>query len=113
MTTKWQEKLDSLFPSGLKMVQIEDVVEGVGTDSDNSAAFLTPQLFVLEDNGSSAVVRAFVYEFPKDVILTVLELEKLSEGVYLAKTPDDEKDYLLSSNLPKSVLEQLKQARSK
>lgn len=108
----WQEKLDGLFPSGLKVVQIDDVLEGVGQDFDDSVSFLTPQITVLEETeDGGAMVQIFVYEFFKDVIFTITSLEELSEGTYVAHTPDSDKDYLLTSNLPKAVLAQLQKAK--
>lgn len=107
----WQEKLDGLFPSGLKVIRIEDVIEGVGTENDDSVSFLTPQLHVLEEKDGAAVVQLFIHEFQKDLIFTITELSEVSPGVYLAKTPEGKQDYLLSANLPKAVLAQLKEAR--
>lgn len=108
----WQEKLDGLFPSGLKIVQIDDVIEGVGQDDDDSVSFHVPQLMVLEENkDGSALVRGFLYEFPKDLTFTIVKLEEVSPGTQLATTPEGEKDYLLSSNLPKALEKALKEAR--
>jgi hypothetical protein len=108
----WQEKLDGLFPSGVKIVQIDDVPEGVDQDGDESVSFHVPKLTVLEENeDGSAVVRGFIYEFPKDVTFTIKSLNEVSPGTYLAETTSKQKDYLLSSNLPKGLEKALKEAQ--
>jgi hypothetical protein len=108
----WQEKLDGLFPSGLKIVQIDDVLEGVGQEGDESVSFHVPRLKVLEENDDgSALVQGFLYEFPKDFMTTVVSLEEISPGTYLAKTSGKGRDYLFSSNLPKTLEKALKEAR--
>ena len=109
----WQEKLDGLFPSGLKIVQIDDVAEGVGTDDDESVTFHTSQLRVLRENkDGSADVEALIYEFPKDKVFTIVSLEETSPGTYLATTPSGPQ-FLLSSNLSKALEKALKAAKGK
>jgi hypothetical protein len=107
----WQEKLDGLFPSGLRVTQIEDVPEGVGQDDDESPTFLTPHLQVLHEEDGIASIRFFIFEFEKDVFLELESLEETSPGVYLAHTKGARPDFLFSTNLSQETFDALKAAR--
>jgi hypothetical protein len=107
----WQKKLDELFPSGMRVTQIEDVLEGLGTEGDTSPSFHVPQLKVIEEQNGQVTVQGFVYEFPKDVIIVFTDLEKVSDTSYVAKAVEG-RDYLLSSDLPSAIAKALKEARS-
>lgn len=107
----WQEKLDGLFPSGLRVTEIEDVPEGVGMLDDESPTFLTPHLKVLKEEDGVATVRLFIYEFSKDLTFELEKLEEQSPGVWLATTKGTRRDFLFSTNLPQETLDALLQAR--
>lgn len=94
---QWQDYLDGLFPNGVKVTMIEDVVE----DMSDSISILTPGLDVMNVEGDAVDILCFPTAFELDIRFRILRMEPYGKG-WLIHTPKEDpypsRDYFLSTN---------------
>lgn len=87
---EWQARLDRLFPYGLRVTKIDDVVEYL----KDSPSFFTTRLRVTGVQGETAEILCFPLSFQLDVRFQIVSMEPCGRGwwVHTPKPPGWERD---------------------